>query len=358
MGVAEAQHPNLRLDSLQVLRAIAAFAVLVFHLGEGLKIDFGLYEANPFALGANGVDMFFVISGFIICYASMGTVSPIEFLKKRIFRIVPLYYLLTFGVFVIALVAPSLLSSTEANGWHLLKSLVFVPYANSEGLIQPLLFLGWTLNFEMFFYLIFALCMGFKARELMAAIVVVLIAGIGYFVHFGQVVPDFFSRSIILNFAWGIGVFLIYKHWPGVIARIRWLWIPATLVIIAQFFWTAPLAREFSIGIPSAFILASVLNFKDIKGPVGEAGKTVGDASYSLYLVHPYFIQLSVVVTLAVLGVSLLTAILVSIISIITSVIASVALFKLVEKPSNDWLRARFLQPRQSNAEPPVAVAK
>ena len=333
----------LRLDSLQILRAIAAFAVLVFHLGDSLVRDFGMFATNPFEIGAHGVDMFFVISGFIICYASKDSSSSIEFAKKRIFRIRPLYYLLTFGVFAIALVAPQLLNSTEANFVNLAKSLAFIPYEAANGLVQPLLFLGWTLNFEMFFYLLFAICIGLRHREIVVGLVVVAIALTGLWVDFGHVIPDFFSRSIILNFAWGVAVFLVYKHMPSLIAKLRWLWVPAAVFILMQLIWPIPLSGEFSIGIPSAFILLSVLPQNKISGPVGDGVKLIGDASYSLYLVHPYVIQACVKVIIPLLGGGILAIALLSVLSIIGSIVASVLLFKFVEKPSNLWLRKHFL---------------
>lgn len=333
----------LRLESLQILRAVAALGVVFFHLGVGWDINFGLIESNPFAVGANGVDMFFVISGFIICYASQNTTSPIEFIKKRVFRILPLYYILTMGLFGLAAVAPQLLGSTEANVWHLLKSFAFIPYENAGGLIQPILFLGWTLNFEMFFYLLFALCIGFRHREVVVVGVVVAIASAGYFYDFEHVVPEFFSRPIILNFAWGVAVYLLFKHQPRLIERLRWFWLPGSMFILFQFFVSVPVSAEFAIGLPTALILASVLPLQKIEGPVGKAGSAIGDASYSLYLVHPYLIQFCFIIMVPLLGGGLTIIGALSVLSVVLSVAVSIVLFRLVEKPSNELLRSRYL---------------
>lgn len=346
IGAPVLQSQAVRLDSLQLLRAIAAFAVVLFHLGVGLVDDFGLFTKNPFELGANGVDMFFVISGFIICYASMGTTSATQFMKKRVFRILPLYYALTLGVFMIALVAPQLLNSTEANGWHLLKSLAFIPYEKANGLIQPLLFLGWTLNFEMFFYVTFALLIGRSNREMWVAVVIVAIATLGAVIDFHHVVPDFFSRSIILNFVWGVGVFMLYQRVPGFVAKARWWWILATGFIAIQLVWKLPLEREFSIGLPSAAILLSALSFREMTGWSGAFAKLVGDASYSLYLIHPYVIQACIKIVIPLIGGGLVAVSSVSIISIVGATIAAIILFKLIELPSNQWLRSKFLDQR------------
>src|SRR6185437_14170487 len=134
------------LDNIQALRAIAALLVVFVHLA----VPVAALGVAPF--GAGGVDLFFVISGFIMVYTTVGRpISGAEFLGRRIVRIVPLYWLLTLAVFGIALIAPTLLQFTTASWGQLLKSLFFIPFAKANGDVQPVLFLGWTLNYEMFF---------------------------------------------------------------------------------------------------------------------------------------------------------------------------------------------------------------
>jgi exopolysaccharide production protein ExoZ len=108
--------------------------------------------------GGGGVDIFFVISGFIMVYTTQSHhVGPFSFFVNRVVRIVPIYWLLTLAVFTLAVIAPHLLGATRAAPSELLKSLLFIPFAKSNGAVQPILFLGWTLNYEMFFYMLFAL---------------------------------------------------------------------------------------------------------------------------------------------------------------------------------------------------------
>src|SRR3954451_25277970 len=105
--------------------------------------------STPDPVGGCGwlVNLFFVISGFIMVYTTFSRPTrPAEFLCNRIARIVPLYWLMTLGTYSIAFVAPTLLQATSTNPLELLKSLFFVPFVKSNGLVQPVLFLGWTLN--------------------------------------------------------------------------------------------------------------------------------------------------------------------------------------------------------------------
>ena len=133
------------IQSVQALRALAALLVVFEHV-------------DMAKVGAFGVDIFFVISGFVIAYVSR-TDTPARFMLKRLFRIIPLYWSATVLVFLVACLAPWALKSTTNDLGDLIKSLLFIPYMKDSGAVQPVLFLGWTLNYEMFFYAIFAVSM-------------------------------------------------------------------------------------------------------------------------------------------------------------------------------------------------------
>src|SRR5882672_247790 len=153
------------LDSVQALRALAALCVVVYH------VDF-------VGRGAFGVDIFFVISGFIICHVTAKDHDG--FLRKRLIRIVPLYWAGTLCLYCLGLVAPRLLQS-EPTLSGLVNSLLFIPYAKEGGRVYPILFLGWTLNYEMFFYALFACALALNRRlapiTVCAALVVLVAAG-------------------------------------------------------------------------------------------------------------------------------------------------------------------------------------
>lgn len=137
-----AQTPlSQRIDSIQLLRAVAAIAVVTQHV-----------PIPIFGDGLWGVDLFFVISGFIMCHATAR--SGRNFFLKRIIRIVPLYWLGTLFIYALALTLPQLLNTTTANPVDLLKSLLFIPFIKG-GIPVPIVFQGWTLNYEMFFYGLF-----------------------------------------------------------------------------------------------------------------------------------------------------------------------------------------------------------
>ncbi len=342
----------VQIESLQVLRAVAAISVFFFHFFLYLYLEFDLFGGNLFSVGAFGVDIFFVVSGFIICLASRNDTSPVRFMQKRMSRILPLYYLLTLGIFAVALLAPHLLYSTTANTENLIKSLLFIPYAKENGLVQPLLFLGWTLNYEMFFYLVFALCM-FAGRHrifLVMAVIVALVI-VGKVAALESVPAQFFTSGIMLNFAWGCLVYLAYERAPALLRLARPLWPLAAGIILVQNVYPIGLPREIAFGLPSMILLAGLLTTPVGQGRVPQFFVLLGDASYSLYLIHPYILQALFKVLMPVLGVSWVSLGVAGVLACLVTAVVSIYMFRWVERPSNEWLRARlFARNREAAA--------
>src|SRR3954468_24319716 len=146
---------------IQILRFLAALAVIAFHVLGAPPKGFEVPDsALAFALsyGGRGVDLFFVISGFVIFYAThRAKLTPAEFLRRRVERIVPLYFFVIFTVTMLAITLPATFGTPD---WytprHILKSLAFVAFTDGD---MPVVYVGWSLEFEMYFYLAAALLM-------------------------------------------------------------------------------------------------------------------------------------------------------------------------------------------------------
>ena len=294
-GVAD-NHPNLmvagqhdRINNLQVVRAVAALFVVYFHT------DYIGVGSQPF--GSFGVDLFFVLSGFIM--AGICARSPHAFFRRRLVRIVPPYWLFTLLVFGVAALFPALVKATEADPVQLLKSLLFMPFRKSNGLIQPTLFLGWTLNYEMFFYAAVAVGLALSRRyAVWAASVLILLCGAICWPFRGvSVLAAFYSSPVVIEFILGIGCYQVYRwaHAPRAMAAVWGLLIVGALVTMAwrqaqglPMDWLVEGDRAW-FGLPACVVIASAALLSK-SGLDARAGWLVliGDASYVLYLVHPY----------------------------------------------------------------------
>lgn len=326
------------LANIQALRALAAMLVVIVHL-EMLGRPLGLKPVDT-EMFAVGVDLFFVISGFIMVYTtSRKTLTPLKFLLNRIARIAPLYWLVTFGVFVIALAAPSVLGGTTATAPHLFKSLAFIPYVREDGLIRPMLFVGWSLNLEMLFYVIFALALLIRRvtpRIVTGAAVLVAMTVIGHVAHGGlSPVARFLTQSILLEFALGMLIGLVFRKLPTSprIAQVAALAIPVLLLLLL-FLARIPLGGWPLMSIPAGLIVVSAL--------IAERGglrleqrivKLLGDASYALYLTHPLVTQAIGKIAQKLHLLSAVTSPLLMVLVMGITIAVSVLVHVLVERP-------------------------
>lgn len=267
-----------KLPALQVLRALAALGVAAAHV----------WGAPLYHLTA-GIDLFFVISGFVMVYASyplFGKRSSATFAWRRIIRIVPLYW---------AFVAIILYLGFPATTEEILNTLFFIPYQDAWGNWQPIGFVGWTLNYEMFFYAIFTAAIALPRRIAVAAVVatIVLLALAGTIFQ-PNGVPGFFTNPIMLEFAFGCALGLAYVEGlrlPRIVAIALFVVAIAVLSCVG-----APLtnSRPFVWGLPAAAVVAAACLVKQpwTVGDVGSPLHLLGDASYALYLIN---LQLSFV---------------------------------------------------------------
>ena len=155
---------DLHFDSIQALRGLAALFVVFQHVR---FLNFGAF----------GVDIFFCISGFMIMFTTEKSTK--YFFRKRLIRILPLYYLMTFGTYAMLLFFPSMFQQTRHNLSYLVKSLLFIPFDIGGGIIQPLVRIGWTINCEMLFYLLFfiAFHISMKYRGLICSAFLAVLVG-------------------------------------------------------------------------------------------------------------------------------------------------------------------------------------
>lgn len=282
--------------NIQVLRALAAVLVVIYHAEIVLRPVFG--ELMILRAGQSGVDLFFVISGFVMVHVTAGKLTlPGDFMLNRIVRVAPLYWLLTFGVYLLGWIAPRLVSSTSHDPMELLKSLAFIPFVKGNGSVTPIVFVGWTLNYEMFFYCIFAfaLTLGRERPRLAVIMTSVLFLAIMTVAHSLRVsvALAFYGSPIVLEFAMGMFVGLLYERSLMVPEKLAVVTIGiGTVGLLSSILWTDfATLRWLVTGVPAASVVAGFLSLE-------RAGyrfknrilQLLGGSSYSLYLIHMFLI--------------------------------------------------------------------
>jgi peptidoglycan/LPS O-acetylase OafA/YrhL len=334
-------------DGIQGLRALAALAVALLHVADEAGSLVGTPGLAPWRVIdavplEAGVDLFFVISGFVMVWSSWdafgraGSVAP--FVWRRLVRIAPLYWLLTAATVLAALALPGLLSDGLRDGWgYAAASFAFVPWRRSDGFIQPILRLGWTLEYEMLFYALMACALPFRRIWGIAGVLVAIavLAGLGQWVPFAAAPAVFWTDPIVLEFGFGVLVALAARRG----ARAGWAGPLALLVAIGLALLLASQPggdiRVVVWGIPAALLVFCALSWQRVPRWL----VVLGDASYALYLVHPFPMR---AIRVAVAHLPLPPGLVVPLYLLCTMAVCiaiAIALYWLVEKPILRWGR-------------------
>ena len=298
----------MQLKSVQALRGIAAVLVMLSHL-HGVEARYSETDAilsTAWLLGVSGVDLFFVISGFIMVWVAgdlpARPSSAAEFFFARIFRIYPvwwlfagamaLYFYLSYGVpWDAGLIEQQGLSGRE----HLIKSLLLIPHQ-----AFPVLQLGWTLVHEIYFYFVFGLILLLPERFRLQGF---LIWALLIMASISAQLTGTYANSLIslalfpmtLEFLMGVAVGFLIKRGvavfglPALGLGLIWLAVGAWNIDFTSASETLPAQRTFAFGPAFALIVYGLVTLeqtKRIDGHIPTPLVTLGDWSYSLYLCH------------------------------------------------------------------------
>jgi exopolysaccharide production protein ExoZ len=291
--------------------------------------------------GPRGVDLFFVISGFIMLITTDGKeVTAREFFRHRIIRVVPLYWLMTLLMLACAILAPGQFRTLKISGAAILQSLLFIPYdsLSSPGQAWPLLVPGWSLNYEMFFYALFAVSLLVPTRFRLASLLSTLGALVlaGHLVAPTSPVLSTYTNPRLLEFAAGA---LIGHFWIRGVFRVHLL---ASVLCIGLGAYILAMMSELPDWAPmvgAALIVGGSLN-----PALGELRSRLflglGNASYSIYLTHIFTLgALRVVWVRLVPHVSLESAIAFMLVALAVCAAVGFAVYRWVETPLTSWLR-------------------
>jgi exopolysaccharide production protein ExoZ len=298
-----------RIDSIQLIRGLAALMICLFHLKGLLNSSTSHFGTTYFGGGAIGVSLFFLISGFIIVYSTQKSDGSLHYVKnfivKRLIRIVPLYYIMVlFWVFAY----DRNLDYFSKDITTLINTLCFVPIFDSPvgpSYGMPPLKVGWALNYEIFFYFIFGISLFMKRFRwvtlftvffsLMISVPLILKGFVSFDPAFNYqydlLYLSLMTNPMMIYFAIGVAFGLLYNS--TFLIKPKWIQISLLILSIGLFlmiyFRDSPFIDNFFITLAiCSFLVFGLLFFNKDKGmQVPAIFVYLGDMSYSLFLIHP-----------------------------------------------------------------------
>lgn len=283
----------MRLNNLQILRGISALLVCCFHFREEINFEYLKLGDILFSRGSIGVPIFFVISGFIMTFTTKkinfqaGKIlkkTIVDFYKKRVIRIVPLYYFLTICWMILG--GNFLLYFSGDLGSRFLHSVLFLPQKDTF----PVLYLGWSLNYEMFFYLIFGMSLIFKANRYFF-IVAFFIATyfLGLIFQPENAYLKMVTSNLNLYFVVGILFSLLLTKFTIPKKYAFSICVLGISAFAVHLFNIVAIENELLVLlIISLFVVSFLLFDFTFKWGGNKFFVFLGDISYSLYLSHPF----------------------------------------------------------------------
>ena len=340
-GASTGPKRSASVESVQFLRFLAAMAVVLFHGHQASTAHTYQWLGYWFDMGAAGVHIFFVISGFVIMHTSYDScekgMPTGRFLLKRFVRIFPIYW--------ICCIAYLAYQNTFGTGYDLpfwtWVGAIFLMPGDSSRIIGP----GWTLSFELFFYLSFATILRLRALTAVTLLTGVFVAtiAVGFILRFPGPL-GIAHNPLILEFIAGCWLAYFYNR-----IRFRSFGLgvaSASLGILL--FVVGALVDYRSIplfivwGIPSIFIVGGSLMMEQsgkLPASIDRLGR-LGDSSYALYLIHVLIIAITLDFGLrSIVPLPPGQAIIVTLVLAVFCGILAAMIFELLEKPLLRWLR-------------------
>jgi exopolysaccharide production protein ExoZ len=282
--------PQRRSDLLtvQALRGVAALLVVAFHAVNTWSQHVLDRPADDFwPNGSAGVDIFFVISGLVMVLSAdrvAGRPNACRtFLRQRIVRIVPLYWVMTTAKVAAVLSVPSLVARTRLDLPYVVGSYLFLPVRDAAGDLFPVLPVGWTLSYEMLFYVLVSLALLLRWP-------VLAIAGpaLGAFAVAGIVGgADGFANTIVVEFVFGVLTGIAIKRGLRLPPVMALALICGGFAVLLAGPVVSGVLRPLTWGVPAWSIVAGAVALEDRLAPkLPRWLLDMGDASYSIYLMH------------------------------------------------------------------------
>jgi peptidoglycan/LPS O-acetylase OafA/YrhL len=336
-------------ETVQALRAVAALMVVVYH-----AFDMWEFRINPPAPGllwkngAAGVDIFFAISGFVMVVSSQRLMTRPDawrvFMRHRVVRIVPLYWLLTTLKCVLVFAFADLVVRSSLDADYVARSYLFSPVVDSAGHFRPVLPVGWTLTYEFLFYLLFAFALALRVDVLR-----VILPAFAAFVVLALLRTNDWPQwtilfdTIVIEFAFGVVLGKLALRGGKLSPAWAACLLIAGLTAIVVIPEVSEAARPLTWGLPAFAIVAGAISLEAVVAPVLPRWLlALGDASYSIYLTHGFVLPVVGLGILALHWTSASGKALTVMACLAAASVAGWIAYLVAERPLTRWLKKRM----------------
>src|SRR4028119_553932 len=357
--MAQSSTPHKKLNLLQLYRGIGALLVVMFHLNQMSTERLNQVTFfNLFYSGWSGVDYFFVLSGFIMVYVHRSAIGKQDqlksFLVKRAVRIYPIYWIITLTVLCLFLVIPGIANNQDLSLGHVIVSLLLIPQKDPHFKDKFILEVGWTLTYEIYFYLLFSLAIWLKPKHSVPILSGWLLVTILHYRKIVKFPQDFFWLETVfgeMNLELVLGclaAYIVIKY-NNKIGKYRWI-----LFGIANLGYVILeiLGARGNIGgrIPTFGVLAALLIIAATSIDLKDSPKIpyvlifLGDASYSIFLTHmPVISAITKILQNANLG-KYYDGFFAPALVAVFAVVFGCIFYSLIEKPLTIFLRRNLIE--------------
>ncbi|MEG4012277.1 MULTISPECIES: acyltransferase family protein [unclassified Microcoleus] len=353
--MTQSSTPHKKLKLLQVYRGIAAVLVVMFHLNE---ISTGILNQvtffNLFQGGWSGVDYFFVLSGFIMVYvhrSALGKKDQLKsFLVKRAVRIYPIYWIITLTVLCFFIVIPGFAKNQDLGLGHVIGSLLLIPQNE-----QPILVVGWTLIYELYFYFLFSIAIWLKPKHSVPILSTWLFVTILHFLKIVTFPNSFVWLALVfggmnLEFVLGCMAGYIVIKYNNKIGKYRWILfgianLGYVILVMSASWGNIEFRRVPTFGVLALMLIiaATSIDLKD-SPKIPDLLIFLGDASYSIFLTHsPLMLAMTKILQKANLG-KYFDGFFAPAILALFAVVFGCIVYSFIEKPLTIYLRKNIVE--------------
>lgn len=314
---------------------------------------------NLFGAGWSAVDYFFVLSGFIMVYVHRSAIGKKDqlksFLVKRAVRIYPIYWIITLSVWCLFLVIPAFANNQDLSWAQVIESLLLIPQKDPHFKDKFILEVGWTLTYEIYFYLLFSIAIWLKPKHSVPLLSAWLLVTILHYRKIVKFPDDFFVLETVfgemnLEFVFGcLAAYIVIKY-NNNIRKYRWILfgianLGYVILLMLAAWGNIAIGRIPTFGVLAALLIiaATSIDLKD-SPKIPDLLIFLGEASYSIFLTHmPVISAITKILQKANLGKYFDGFFAPALLAVFTVVFGCI-FYSLIEKPLTVFLRKNIVE--------------